>query len=130
MKSFNAIVFVLVVTVSCIFTSCSKDEPEDPIFCTEEFRYITLEVEGDSLTFFYTIRMINNDTLFPENNAPIYDNRYVVLSDQYSSLLKNKSEAFQFVGLVNDSIVLKLDYTIAADNCHIFKVSGPAYHQL
>ena len=130
MKSFNAIVLIIGVTVSCIFTSCSKDEPEDPIFCTEEFRLITLEVEGDSLTSFYTARVVNNDTLYPENNAPIFDNHYVVLSDQYSTVLQNKTEEFQFVGLINDSIVLKLNYTIAADNCHIFKVSGPAYYQL
>jgi len=110
--------------------SCDKVVVDPPVSCTEEFRYISIEVDGDSLTQFYTIRKLNSDTIRPTPNAPIFDNFYEVLNDSYSAVLKNKSEQFQFIGVINDSTLVKLDYEIAADECHIFKISGPSYISL
>jgi hypothetical protein len=37
---------------------------------------------------------------------------------------------FQLIGAVNDNTSIKIDYEVGADECHIFKISGPSRYQL
>lgn len=120
MKIFNPFVFCV---LALIFYSCNK---EDEVNCTEEFRFIGVNVEGDSLSDYFTIRQKTLDTLrfnqqvvFPEY---IW---YIILDDSFASTLKNSSETFTFYGLINDSIVIQEEYGIEADDCHISRQSGP-----
>lgn len=103
--------------------SCSK---EDTVSCTEEFRFIGVNVEGDSLTNYFTIRQKTLDTLRFEQSVSFPEYIwYIILDDSFSKTLKNSSETFTFHGLINDSLVIKQDYVIKADDCHISRESGP-----
>lgn len=116
--------FALLI-ISLAFQSCltSDDDGDGQTFCTLEFRIIGLNVIGDTLTDFYTIRSSNNDTIRLQKE-PVYDNFYPVLNDNYQTILKNKQEEFIFIGLKSDSIRVNQRYVLEADECHISKVSG------
>lgn len=106
----------------CFLSSCYKDSPNE-IACTEEFRMISIKVIGDSLSDFYTLRTSTNDTIRSENFFP-EANWYPVVDDNFSSKLKNSQETFVFIGKINDSVVVRENFVISADECHINKVSG------
>jgi hypothetical protein len=39
--------------------------------------------------------------------------------------LAGKEERFRFVGILNDTVALDIPFRIGADDCHVYKVSGP-----
>ena len=108
-------------------TACPLMDSDDPIACTEEFRSIGLEISGDSLTEFFTIRELSGDTIRIGEGPYHYGTTrfYPVLNDGYQRLLQNRSEPFRFIGKINDSLQVDQPFQIGADQCHIFKVSGP-----
>jgi len=114
-------VYLLLICLFLFFSSC--DDIQNA--CTNEFRTIGLNVNGQSLSEHYTIRINNNDTLRFENYG-FYptDNYYVVIDDSYHHLLKNQAENFRFIGLINDSVVVNEVYFIKSDGCHVEKLNG------
>ncbi|MEZ5024162.1 MAG: hypothetical protein R2728_13050 [Chitinophagales bacterium] len=121
MKLYGSLFLALLFSLSLLF-SCNE---EDGISCTLEFRTIGLTVIGDSLTDYYTIRRSNNDTI-RSIDFGFEDSYYVVLDDSYQSEIENSQESFEFIGEINDSIVIQETYVITADQCHISKISGPS----
>ena len=119
MKSITLIVVICILTLS---QSCHK-KPVNPTYCTLEYRTISIEVIGDTLDDFYTIRQNTGDTIRLSNNYTI-GNSYPILVDNYQQQIENKTETFQFYGLIHDSIVIHEPFVIKADQCHIEYVSG------
>jgi hypothetical protein len=109
----SALVFVLLLSFQC------KKETA----CTMEFRTVGIQVIGDTLDDFYTIRNLNGDTLRYENYG-FEENYYTVLDDNFHVYLKNATENFTFVGIINGQKVVDEAFTIRGDDCHIDKVSG------
>ena len=104
-----------------ILISCTKDEE---VICTEEYRYISIDVKGGILDDFYTIRKYTGDTIRYEKDNIIGNNSYIILSDNYQNKIKNKEEIFIFKGYITYSLVVNEQYVIKADECHINYVSG------
>ena len=121
MKFYGSLFLALLFSLSLLF-SCNE---EDGISCTLEFRTIGLTVIGDSLTDYYTIRLSNNDTI-RSIDFGFEDSYYVVLDDSYQSEIENSQESFEFIGEIDDSVVVQETFVIAADLCHITKISGPS----
>jgi hypothetical protein len=92
--------------------------------CTMEFRTIGINVQNGALQRFYTLRLENGDTLYHQYDS-IMAGYYTVLDDGAMGWLKGKEENFKFEGWRNDSLVIEANYRIGADQCHIYKVSGP-----
>ena len=113
--------FILIVVSILILISCTKDEE---VICTEEYRYISIDVKEGLLDDFYTIRKYNGDTIRYEKDNIIGNNSYIILSDNYQNKIKNKEEIFIFKGYITDSLVVNEQYIIKADECHINYVSG------
>jgi hypothetical protein len=117
MKSFlvlsSAFIFVMLLSFQC------KRETA----CTMEFRTVGIQVIGDPLDDFYTIRNLNGDTLRYENYG-FEDNYYIILDDNFHVYLKNSSENFTFIGIINGEKVVDEAFVIRGDDCHIEKVSG------
>jgi hypothetical protein len=114
---------ILVFITFALFTSCNRDKGTP---CTEEYRYVTITVNGALLDDFFTIRNSNGDTIRHDEDpfAGISDNVYIVLSDGYQNVIRNKVENFTFSGYLNDSLVVNELFVIKADECHIEYVSG------
>jgi hypothetical protein len=107
---------ILVTLVFLFLLSCEK-----PIYCTEEFRTIVLEVNGITLTESYTVNTENNDTIRIDSWG---GNLYAILDDSYKNSINENPSSFQFYGFVNDSLWVNETYQIKSDGCHIIKVSG------
>ena len=63
-----------------LITSC-KHTPD--IACTEEYRFVTITVNGRQLDNVYTIRISNGDTIRHDQEMGLDSNVYVVLTDSY-----------------------------------------------
>ncbi len=119
MKKLWSFFFALVI----IPTSCKRDT-----YCTDDYRMIIVQVTGDTLDEYYTVRNINQDTIrhstdgFPPGNSP----SLVVLTDSYFEHIRESESEFIFVGLIDDSVRVWEPYIIGADECHIYLVNGPA----
>ena len=94
------------------------------IACTEEYRFVTITVNGAQLDNFYTIRISTRDTIRHEQEMGLDSNVYVVLTDSYQKNIQNSVENFVFHGFIGDSLVVNEPFVIKADQCHITYVSG------
>jgi len=122
-KNFLAFVFAIITCIGV--TSCEFQPP--PKSCTDIFKMVNLTITGQQLDSFYTIRISSNDTIRNQKEGEDY---YPVLNDRYQDALANSQDSFQFVGLINDSIVVVEPYVFGADDCHIHKISGKESIQL
>lgn len=104
-----------------LFTACNDDQ----VACTMEFRTVAVQINGPSLTSYYTLQRGTGDTIRIGQENIGGSGSYPILDDLYQSVLEGRSEQFRFEGWVNDSMVVQADYVIAADKCHIDYVSGP-----
>jgi hypothetical protein len=102
----------------------------DEVACTMEFRAVTIEVSGATLSDFYTIRSSTGDTLRHADHQGWGPEVYTVLDDSYLTSLINSSDTFVFKGFVGDSLVVNEAFVISADRCHINYVSGRQQVQL
>lgn len=114
----KSLLFSMTAVISLSF-QCKKDEP----VCTMEFRTVSIKVIGEPLDDFYTIRNSNGDTLRFEQYMS-EGGYYVVLDDSFHQAIKNSTENFTAVGVINGSKVLEEVFVIKADACHVDKVSG------
>jgi hypothetical protein len=112
----------LLFLLTLAFTSCIKKE--DPVMCTMEFRTVGLQVTGKTLSDFYTIRLATGDTIRLQDQGGVFEEFYPVLDDSFQQKLQDKIEAFQFIGLINDTIRVDEVFIISADKCHINKQKG------
>ncbi|TVQ75757.1 MAG: hypothetical protein EA358_11000 [Flavobacteriales bacterium] len=109
---------------TCLLLSSCND---DDIYCTEEFRVISIEVVGEPLTEHYSIRQSNSDTIRHNDEG---GQTYTVLDDNYLSQLKNQQDTFRFQGFINDTLRVDELFVIKADECHVIYVSGRRRVQL
>lgn len=117
----NILIFIL--PFFCIFYACNQVVPEEEIICNTMFTFLTIEVQGAKLDTFYTVRQSNKDTI-PDNFMGGQEGHYTLISDRYLEQLRNNQDTFHFVGIVNDSVVVREPYVVGADACHIYFVSG------
>lgn len=107
-----------------ILSSCKEDES---VICTTEYRQEMLSVKGDSLTDYFTVRLITNDTI-RSGEAPYKfpngDYQYIIATDSLRKDLNGTIEPFLFIGKIDDTTVISEEYKIGAGECHIFKDSG------
>lgn len=106
------------LTILLFFYSCSVDGQS---ICTEEFVTITVKIHGDTLTDYYTVVGVNEaDTIRLSKIGELY----AILDDSYQKVLVGREDWFVFHGFSGDSLIVKENYIISADECHISKLQG------
>lgn len=110
-----------------MLVSCKSESQNNTVACTMEFRTVTINVQGDTLDQFYTIRITSGDTIRLNSGNTFGVNTYPVLDDTYQINIANRTEQFRFVGLKNNAVIVDELFTIKADQCHIDYVSGNQY---
>lgn len=112
---------LLVISLGC----SNREEEDDQLFCTLEFKTITVKVIGAELTEYYTIRQATNDTIVFSEDWLRFENYYPILTDSLNPyLIDNEPEIFQFVGFTGDAKVVEENYLIGSDQCHIVLEAG------
>ncbi|MCB9070987.1 MAG: hypothetical protein H6543_00695 [Prevotellaceae bacterium] len=113
---------VIISGLMVLLISSCKNTQE--IACTEEYRFVTITINGAQLDNFYTIRTSTGDTIRHNQEIGLDSNVYVVLTDSYQQTIQNSVENFIFQGFIADSLVINEPFVIKADQCHIDYVSG------
>jgi len=107
------------ILISCLALACSN--PKQEVTCSTIFKMIHAEVTSTNIDSFYTLRASNQDII--HLNA-MDDDHFTVLNDTYQDELENSTDTFYFIGLQQDSIVIKAPFVIGADECHIYLIEG------
>ena len=125
--------FLKLLTFLLFFGASCKDNANQEIFCTDEYKMVSVRVEFESmppLVFdYFTVNLLSGDTIRYNENLPL-ENTYVVLADNYQSELENKLEEFAFIGIHEDTLLFNETYVIGADECHIYKEEGKSVIEL
>jgi len=116
----TAMRYLLMLSILAVISAGSCDKT---VYCTEEFRMITVEVNGRKLDQARTIRLRNGDTLDIGSHG-FHPGTYVILTDAEMKLFQRKQEHFRFQGLIGDSLVVDEVYLIGHDECHISLIEG------
>lgn len=99
------------------FSACESNR-----YCTQEFATITIEVNGVVLDDYYTIRLRTGDTI--RRDRPIADKYYEVLDDLWTNKIKENGEYFLFEGKVGNAVLVREQFKIGHDECHIRLIEG------
>lgn len=118
------VLFIVAVFLVAGLCACQTDISVNKGVCTTEFRSVGLMVSGDSLTDFYTFRIATLDTIRSSTGVESRTHWYLVLDDSYQHMIADKQETFRFIGKKGQTVIVREDYLIAADQCHIRKISG------
>lgn len=124
----------LLLVISLSGTSCTTKKP-DPVnscagaLCTLEFRGFSIEVKHSNgnhavLDNYYTVNINLNDTIYNGKTLLQGDSLYNVIDDNYTGKMYNKTYNFNFIGIINNTVVVNEPFVFSADCCHIDKVSG------
>lgn len=114
-KIFIALFFCLAAV------SCKKKQE---VFCTMEFRTVSITVNRGLLDDFYTIRESTGDTIRIDRGNIPGNNEYPVLDDRFQTIIRDRTESFRFLGFINNVETVNEIFVIKADQCHIDYVSG------
>ena len=121
----NRHVALLIIWITLLAAGCNGNDDQE-VICSDEFKTIGVKVIGGRLDDFYTIRMATADTIrFTESGQYPLSNWYPILDDSYQPLLEGTREDFIFAGIKNATEVVRQQFSIGADVCHIIKYSGP-----
>ena len=109
----------LISLISFSLLGCNKDK------CTDNFSTHQLKVNGQELDIYYTVIKGTTNIINQVNMTSLGHPNYIVIDDQYKEELAGQTKEFTFIGKINGQVVLEVDFTFRADDCHVYKISGP-----
>lgn len=113
--SLSFTVFLALLTTSC--------KPEEPVFCTNEFRSISVTVNNDSVVRAFVIDQKLKDTL----SSNLWNNQCTIADDGvvFNRLKSGEKRNFTFHALGKLGGKVTGNFKVSRDQCHIVLVSGP-----
>lgn len=130
--------FVALITV-LLTLNCSDNDTDDAsncsdVFCTEEFRTITVSVKDNdgvavALDSFKVVDLTNGENITLDASGSEYEwmtknGTYPLFSDKYVAKYRNKEIEINFQAYVDDKILVDSDFTVGADCCHVVLIEG------
>ena len=132
----NHLNYIAISTLLILLTACgsSDDDPCEGLVCTEEFRveYVTVVNQNQEPVALDEFLVVNMELNYPlrlseeltaeEFQLAREQGRYPLLTD--SDLPPLQTTYIQFRGILNNEILIKEDYDVSADCCHILTPTG------
>lgn len=117
----------LIFAVSC--------KQENGIMCTEEFRSLTVNIVDSSnnpvaLDDYYVQNNLTKEIIRWQEQDPFWDSlsisqgNYLLVSDLEMNWTQHKKISITFFGFLDSLNVIKENYIVSDDSCHIYLVSG------
>ncbi|MFZ1527197.1 MAG: hypothetical protein WAT19_00465 [Ferruginibacter sp.] len=136
MKALLALIFASLLMSS----SCNKENAGDcqgDLVCTQDFRSVHVQVMNSTapyqLDHYITKRHSDSMVIDIHSALSAYEDSlfraqgtYPVLNDGHMQLTSRQGTGFTFIGYVNNLEVIRENYVIGHDCCHIVKISGRA----
>lgn len=123
-KSIIPALLLIVFIIGC------GDENKCSSICTEEFKSIHLTIKdanGNSIVldqFTVTLTDSNKDITEDLDFDQTFAGTYPIIDDSFTSEAKSNDLKVQFIGKIDDTIVVEENYIIGSDCCHILLISG------
>lgn len=128
---------ILMITAMFSVQSCLNNDYTDSceeIACTEEFRTIVVKIENPAgasiaLDDFKVIHVVNQNDITREFSASELEQMqasgtYTLFGDEFSDDIQNFQIDIQFIGIIDGQEIVRSDYRVGADCCHVYHVSG------
>jgi hypothetical protein len=122
---------LLALLLAAALPACALFRPasDDPVVCTMEYRTISVEVVDDAgnpvggLT--PTVRNLRTGEVLPfDEGAFGGEGHYLVATDAHRERLSEEGDRLLF-NAAGGGRVAEAEFVVAADPCHVQKVSGP-----
>lgn len=133
MKFFAGIILVL-LTLNCSDSDTDDTSNCTDVFCTEEFRTITISVKDKdgaavALDHYKVVVLSDGEDITLNASSSEYEwmtknGSYPLFSDKYVTKYRNKEIEINFQGFIDDELLVDSDYTVGADCCHVTLVEG------
>lgn len=134
MKTILALFFASLLMGS----SCNKEREGDcppDIVCTQDFRSVHVQITNGSSPYqldnYITKRHSDSMVIDLHSALSAYEDslyrangNYPILTDAHMQLTSTQGAGFSFIGYVNSREVIRENYVIGHDCCHIKKLSG------
>lgn len=119
--------------------NCSDSDTDDTsncmdVFCTEEFRTITISVKDKdgaavALDHYKVVVLSDGEDITLNASSSEYEwmtknGSYPLFSDKYVTKYRNKEIEINFQGFIDDELLVDSDFTVGADCCHVTLVEG------
>ena len=129
MKKFHIYIFLL------LLLGCNDDKSDCPdTICTQNFVTITVFINDTNAN---PISLDRFEVLIIESGVDItrivsetafeimqQTGAYPVFGDEYQPSFANTEVQINFKGIINDQVIVNEDYTVGADCCHVYRISG------
>lgn len=129
MKKITLALLSLAAIFSVSSFKCTKGDSLhcEAVLCTQVFASVMVHVDDLSASPIaldvYTVRNSTGEKLtFGQFSST--SGTYNIMDDSYRAKLAGRTETFTFVGMKGSTKVFSQSYTIKADCCHVYKVSG------
>ncbi|WP_340075713.1 hypothetical protein [Leptobacterium sp. I13] len=118
---------------ACILEEDDSDSECNYVLCTEQFVTIMVSIEDQnqnpiSLDSFEAIDMVSGADLTiplsPSALTRIQERGIYPMVSDMSGIERNQELHVQFRGFINGEEVISAIYTVGADCCHVFLISG------
>ncbi|MEP6262520.1 MAG: hypothetical protein ABJ092_13145 [Gillisia sp.] len=129
MKTFSTILFTCLLL---LFQSCSEKDKECSGICTEEYRTIVVEIktsEGEPVILDENKVVEENSgrylTIQPDDTTLMNERGlYPIFSDRYAQEFRQRQIQIKFTGYIEGEEVVSEVYSVGADCCHVYYISG------
>jgi len=118
--------------MNCDNVTSDYSEPEcADVICTMEFRSVTIQVKYKSNNNPVVLRSYNvvrtsdsKDITSADNDLTDNNGYYTIINDNTKDLKKNIHTEVEFLGYMNNTMVVRRRFIVTADCCHVSLISG------
>ena len=132
-KIFGLFFFAL-VSLACSDDDNGTGEDCRVVLCTEDFRTVTVKVRDGSGVVVPLDRFEVVNSATGEDLTPVIDQRemeqhrlegsYPIFTDARSKEYRNKSLKVRFTGFISEKEVVRAEFVVGADCCHVKLLEG------
>jgi len=129
-KHISIILFSIILLLSC---NCNCESECEDVLCTEQFVTIVVTITDQDQNPFilddYTVIDIDNNIDLTNDLKDYYqsfpdDGTYPIFDDNFQQDYQNQEIEIQFIGYLNSQEVVNEYYSVGADCCHVYPISG------
>jgi len=129
-KHISIILFSIILLLSC---DCNCESECEDVLCTEQFVTIVVTITDQDQNPFilddYTVIDIDNNIDLTNDLKDYYqsfpdDGTYPIFDDNFQQDYQNQEIEIQFIGYLNSQEVVNEYYSVGADCCHVYPISG------
>jgi hypothetical protein len=124
---------ISIIVIGILVCDCDRDSKSDcgNTLCTLEFKGIAILIKHTTdstavlLTSYKVLRVSDNKDITINHDSTFGKfGYYTLVDDSEKAMLKNINVEIEFQGYIENSLVIKEQFVVTADCCHVSLLSG------